>query len=156
MRHNEININIIHDRSVNVPNIQYTLIVSLTVKVFVWHVCQRETECTHCTDFAAICLNVYMKKFPAVPWFCSLVSDFVLVFDSYLPFSSSVFLCILLSDDMMPREASPVNNDFIYCYQASFQSFLLSSVETNRVEPVMGLTLLLQMDATRQVEHKGH
>lgn len=63
------------------------------------------------------------------------------VFDSRLPFSSSVCLCMLLNGEMMPGEGSPVNNDFIYYHQASFQSFFLSSVEANSVEPVMGSTV---------------
>lgn len=57
MRHYEINSNIIYDTSINVPNIRYTLIVSLTVKIFVWYVCQREIECTHYTY-----LKVFAKK----------------------------------------------------------------------------------------------
>ena len=49
-----------------------------------------------------------------------------------------VCVCVWM---MMPGEGSPVNNDFMYYYQASFQSFFLSSVETNSVKPVMWLTV---------------
>lgn len=152
MRHNEIKSNIIYDTSINAPNIRYTLIVSLTVKIFVWYVCQREIECTHYTY-----LKVSAKKLSSSS--LTLVSCQRLCLCFWFTFAIFL-LCVSVYasewwDDAWRRFPC---EQWLYLLSSSIISiFLLVVSWGEQCGASYGIDcMLIQMDATGRVENKGH